>query len=136
MQITITAKTIRRLLIVLVVAACAVIAVSLLRTAGEGELPDQLASSKYEAVTLTGGDIYFGDLQPSRDGYLELRKAHRITQKPGEKQSDKPTTQVVPVTGDAIEPQSSIFITEDQILLVQSLKKDSVVSKIINSGKS
>lgn len=136
MHITITGRTIARIGTFIAAVAILTAAVVLVPRLFRDDLPDGAKAGPYQAVTLITGQQVFGDVQPPRDGYIEVRKAHRLQQEPPASKGQQPVTQVVPVTSDATEPRSSLFIAVDQVLAIQPLRNDSVIEGIIDGSSA
>ena len=95
--------------------------------------------SSYQAVFLTNGQVYFGQLRSSGMGFLLLKDAHylQIAATP------EGTSAVLPVNLNLISiknqpqgPLGSIYIPRNQIIFWENLKSDSEAIKIIEEQKT
>ncbi len=100
-------------------------------------------SSKYQAVFLTNGQIYFGKLHTYDGEYLRLTTGYY----PQAKATDEATTdttetdtsasgiQLIRLGDEVYGPEDEIFISKKQILHYENLKSDSKVSQLIDQNE-
>ncbi|OGI34681.1 MAG: hypothetical protein A2259_04920 [Candidatus Moranbacteria bacterium RIFOXYA2_FULL_43_15] len=103
-------------------------------------------SSKYQAVFLTNGQVYFGKVSNENSDYVSvsdvyymvLKKPLQNQQRDGEEQNQdqaKPEYTLVKL-GKEMHGPTSMSVNRDQILFVENLADDSkVVSTIKGGGK-
>lgn len=101
-------------------------------------------SSKYQAVFLTNGQIYFGDLHPYNDEYLRLTTGYypqaKASDNPDSEKTTQPTAnasgiQLIRLGDEVYGPENEIFISKKQILHYENLKPDSKVSQLIEQNE-
>ena len=134
MQITITGRTITRVLLGLLIAAVlgglAWGAFTLLRPGDP--IGNRVDPDRYQAVFLQGGQIYFGHLREAPDGFFELRDAFFIREIPGENEEAPPTQEVRPVTEEFHQPDGHLLFPREVIVRVDNLAPDSEVALAID----
>jgi hypothetical protein len=105
---------------------------------------NHIDGSKYQAVFLSNGQVYFGDLEKLNVSYLKLtgifylqdqgaaEAASEDAQNPQES-ADKQTSgvQLVKLGNEVHGPDDEMIIKEDQVLFFENLKKDGKVSQSI-----
>src|SRR5688572_3704571 len=115
------------LVVLLLVLVCLKVG-TLMSDSGSGADPiaDQVRESRYQAGFLDNDRVYFGHLRDRGEGWYELRDTHFIQQEPaaGEKEA---TLKVAPVSDELQEPDGTMYIHDDHIVLVQDLAADSKV---------
>lgn len=100
-------------------------------------------SSKYQAVFLTNGQIYFGDLHAYNDEYLRLTTGYYPQAKASDTDDSanaKSTAnasgiQLIRLGDEVYGPENEIFISKKQILHYENLKSDSKVSQLIEQNE-
>jgi len=101
--------------------------------------------SKYQAVFLTNGQVYFGKISDEKKDYVAVNDVYYMVlkqplqnqKKEGEEQAEqaKPEYTLVKL-GKEMHGPTSMSINKDQILFIENLSDDSkVVSTIKNSAK-
>ena len=102
-------------------------------------------SSKYQAVFLSNGQVYFGKLQPQNDDYLKLTDIFYLQTQSTDAANttdlqDMTTTQTSPTIiklGSEIHgPEGQMIISKNQVLFYENLKPDGRVVKAIEQYKS
>lgn len=95
-------------------------------------------SSRYQAVFLVNGQIYFGKLTAFNDASFKLTDIYYPqAQTTGE---DEKTTdaqggiQLIKLGDEVHGPESEMFISKDQILYYENLKADSKVAELIKQN--
>lgn len=100
-------------------------------------------SSKYQAVFLVNGDIYFGKLESADRNYLKLTNIYYI-QSPTSKSADDQTeqtaddqnnVQLIKLGEEIYGPEDLMMISRDQVMLYENLKPDSKVAQAIDKYK-
>lgn len=102
-------------------------------------------STKYQAVFLTNGQVYFGKVSNENSSYVSLAEVHYlILKKPlqnQQKEGDENQEQAKPEyslikLGSEMHGPSSMSVNRDQILFIENLKDDSkVVTTIKGAAK-
>ncbi|MGV9001386.1 MAG: hypothetical protein ACOH18_00295 [Candidatus Saccharimonadaceae bacterium] len=126
------------LLILLIAVAGWLIWSSSNRSANAG-----IDSSKYQAVFLTNGQIYFGKLKTYSDEYLSLTTGYYPQAKSTDTTDSKTTDSAANASGiqlirlgdEVYGPENEIFISKKQILHYENLKSDSKVSQLIDKNE-
>lgn len=99
-------------------------------------------SSKYQALFLTNGQVYFGKLQALNSGYMKLTDIYYLqTQSTSSTNSDLQASdtktaadvQLIKLGNEIHGPVDEMIISKDQILFFENLKKDSKVVESIAS---
>jgi len=114
--------------------------------------PNQLAvnSSEYQAVFLTNGQVYFGKLHQSQNGYLAMSDIYYLqvqeaqptgsAVKSGTTTSQASTgasnTQLVKLGQELHAPEDNMVISKDQILFWENIKDNGKVVQAINDYKA
>jgi hypothetical protein len=131
-ELTITGQTIRRVLLGLIIGAALggliYLLVLLLASDPFGGLVNP---GRYQAVFLSDGRVYFGNLEEGGEDFYELRNAFFIEEIPGP-EGEAPTRQVRPVTEEFQQPEGSVLIAKDQVVVVENLRPDSDVAEAID----
>lgn len=96
-------------------------------------------TSRYQAVFLVNGQIYFGKLQDFNDASFKLTDIYypqAQTAGEGEKTTDQTQSDIQLIKlGDEVHgPESEMFISKDQILYYENLKADSKVAELIKQN--
>lgn len=123
--------------LVLIVVAGLIIAGSILfRKFSSGTAID---SSKYQAVFLSNGQVYFGKLQNSTGEYLKLTnvfylqtKTNTTTQNPQTTASAGNDVELVKLGSEIHGPEDQMVINHSQVLFYENLKPDGRVSQSIS----
>lgn len=103
-------------------------------------------SSKYQAVFLTNGQVYFGKMQPMNGGYMRLTDIYYLqTQSNSSSSSNsnlqsndnqKSDVQLIKLGNEIHGPNDEMIISKDQILFFENLKKDGKVAESIAKYQS
>lgn len=101
-------------------------------------------STKYQAVFITNGQVYFGKVSGENKQYVSLSDVYYLVlkqplqnQKEGEDQNQdqaKPGYSLIKL-GKEMHGPTSMSISRDQILFIENLADDSKVVSAINSQK-
>jgi hypothetical protein len=104
------------------------------------------ASSGYQAIFLTNGQVYFGKLSKGEDEYVTLKEIYYLQvvqpplqgqQQPGEAtQQTQPQISLVKLGNELHGPVDEMKITKSQILFYESMKEDSQVVTAIKNYKA
>ncbi len=96
-------------------------------------------TSRYQAVFLANGQIYFGKLKDFNEASFELTNIYY----PQAQNSDteegtaaQTNIQLIPLGGEVHGPENKMFITKSQILYYENLKEDSQVTKHIQQNEN
>ncbi|HEX7484393.1 MAG TPA: hypothetical protein VF281_04570 [Candidatus Saccharimonadales bacterium] len=91
--------------------------------------------SRYQAVFLDDGKVFFGKLQNSQGEYLTLSGAYYTQGQTGENEAPSTNVQLVKVGDETYGPESTMSIQSNKVLFWQNLKSDSKVTKAIDAQK-
>jgi len=99
----------------------------------------KVARAKLQAVFLTNGQIYFGNLSRHGIGYWRLDRAHyvHVSKVPAASPdtdgavSQETSTTLVKASDDMHRPENTLFIPASHILFWQNLRNDSPVAQAI-----
>ncbi|MDQ6985948.1 MAG: hypothetical protein Q9M91_00935 [Candidatus Dojkabacteria bacterium] len=102
---------------------------------------DDLYSSDYQAVFLTNGQVYFGDVTDERSDvvilediyYLQINKNIQ-SQDPNEAATEVPDISLIKLGEELHGPEDQMIINKEQVLFIENLKSDSDVVKAIQSN--
>ncbi len=99
-------------------------------------------TSKYQAVFLTNGQVYFGKLKNVSGKYVELTDIYYLqvqqSVQPQNKDTpatDNPNVSLAKLGGELHGPEDKMSINRDQVLFWENLKPDAKVSKAIKDNK-
>lgn len=96
-----------------------------------------LDSSRYQAVFLDDGKVFFGKLKNTNGEYITLATAYYTsTSQSSNKSSTVDQTALVKVGSESYGPDNSIQIARSKILFWQNLRKDSQITKAIENRVS
>ena len=97
-------------------------------------------SSKYQAVFLSNGQVYFGKLQNSTGEYLKLTnvfylqtKTNTTTQNPQTTSNTGNDVELVKLGSEIHGPDDQMVINHSQVLFYENLKPDGRVSQSITN---
>lgn len=134
-------KKTKRLAIFKLVAAVVIIAVVvflglLSYKSSTGSVID---SSKYQAVFLTNGQVYFGKLETVNSGYMRLSDIYYLQTSSTTKTdssiqastSNASNVELIKLGSEVHGPTDEMVINKDQILFFENLKKDGNVTASI-----
>jgi hypothetical protein len=98
----------------------------------------QVDSSKYQAVFLTSGQVYFGKLNTGSGQYATLRDVFYIqasssddSQNPQDTKASVTDLQLIKLGNEVHGPEDEMIISRDQILFFENLKEDGKVTNSI-----
>lgn len=130
--------------------ATIIIVVALLVLGGLGWLivsnfkggPTGIDTSKYQAVFMSNGQIYFGKLSDFNDASFKITSIYYPqAQATGEDEETnvndtQSNIQLFRVTDGVHGPEDEMIITKDQILYYENLRSDSKVTQLIEQNKA
>lgn len=99
-------------------------------------------SSKYQAVFLTNGQVYFGKLKSVNSDYYKLTNIFYLQASGTEQTSDNPqettqqensNVQLIKLGNEVHGPEDTMIIGKEQVLFFENLKPDGKVSDTINN---
>jgi hypothetical protein len=132
-QITVTAATIRRVLlgiaIGLLVGGLAWLVLSWVRP--EDPFAGTVETDRWQAVFLSNGRVYFGHLTVASDEFYELRDVFYIQETASTEEGQPPTRQVRPLSTEFHQPENRMLIRKEEVVLVENLRPDSDVAEAI-----
>lgn len=99
---------------------------------------------KYQALFLTNGQVYFGNLQSAGEEYVELTDVYYLqvqqdVQPAAEKPktpTDQPQVSLTKLGNELHGPTDKMHVSKDQVLFWENLKDDSTVVKAIKDYKT
>lgn len=115
------------------------IAASVFLTGGAKTAETGINSSRYQAVFLVNGQIYFGKLEAFNDASFKLTDIYYPqAQTTGEEEETATDTQsgiqLIKLGDEVHGPESEMFISKEQILYYENLKADSKVAELIKQN--
>lgn len=98
-------------------------------------------SSKYQAVHLSSGNVFFGKLEIINDEHLKLTEVFyaetvESDQAAEGQQGGENTTKLIPFEDYIYGPEDEMVIDRSQVVFFTNLKSDSGAGKLINDHKS
>jgi len=102
-------------------------------------------SSKYQAVFLSNGQVYFGKLATFNDEYMKLQDVFYLqgqqAQDEASSNPQQPTAgsgdlQLIKLGDEVHGPEDEMIISKDQVLFFENLKDDGKVAESISQFKS
>lgn len=95
--------------------------------------------SKYQAVFLSNGQVYFGKLSVKNGEYLQLNKIFYLqtkdttdkSQNPQNTDSTDTNVQLIKLGSEVHGPDDEMIISKSQVLFFENLKTDGTVTKSI-----
>ncbi len=126
-QVTLTwRRIVAALLLVVLVALAGYGLFDLVRP--QKSLASGIDRSRFQAVVLSSGVVYFGHLRVKNDDFYELRDAYFI-QEVRKAGSAQPERTVKPLTDEVHGPENSMLIPRDHLVSVENLRADSPIAK-------
>ena len=103
--------------------------------------------SKYQAVFLSGGEVYFGKLKTTGSDSLVLDDVYYLKSSSEEGGTDNPqdseaqdatssSLQLVKLGNEIHNPEDQMEISREQVLYIENLKTDSQVTKLMENQKA
>lgn len=95
--------------------------------------------SKYQAVFIAGGQVYFGKLESINSDYMKLKQVFYVNSsnpvaKDGELETkDGASMQLIKLGDEVHSPEDEMMINRDQVLFVENLKPDGRVAELIDN---
>ncbi len=119
-----------------ITALLALIAISFARFSGGANETQYVDSTKYQAVFLNNGQVYFGKVSDLNSKYLTLGKIYYLTQNTtaaanGQTQASSDYTLVKLGCQQIHYPTDQMVINRDQVTFWENLNKDGKVAKSI-----
>lgn len=99
-------------------------------------------STKYQAVFLNGGQVYFGKISTINDEFMQVKDIYYLRvnqtvqpdqQSAGEQQAANNDISLVKLGCELHGPQDSMIINQDQIIFWENLKEDGQVAKAVKT---
>lgn len=111
-------------------------AISFARSDGSSSEHKFVDSSKYQAVFLNNGQVYFGNISSMDDGFVNLKNIYYLTQATttgtnGQSQATGDYTLVKLGCQQIHYPSDQMLINRDQVTFWENLNKDGKVAKSI-----
>lgn len=131
--------------IVVAVLVVVVLAVAAWLLVGKRSGAVAIDEDSYQAVFLTNGQVYFGDLKNADGDYLTMENIYylQVQQElqPGDKKDDKADSQsnnvqLVKLGNELHGPQDAMQISSKQVLFWENLKDDGKVAKAMKEYKA
>ena len=98
-------------------------------------------TTRYQAIFLTNGQVYFGKLSDINSGYVNITDVYYLqvqqaVQPAENKEGDEPKVSLTKLGNELHGPTDEMHISRDQVLFWENLKADSTVVKAISDYKS
>lgn len=130
-------------------AAAVVIAVALIVVSAllywRGTVGSEIDSTKYQAVFLTSGQVYFGKLDANAKGdyyklsdvfYIQASDTTTATEDLQDADTAPTDLQLIKLGSEVHGPEDEMLISKDQILFVENLKDDGKVTDSIKKYRA
>lgn len=97
--------------------------------------------NKYQAVFMSGGQVYFGKLEIINHDYVRLKDVFYIQSngstdaKDSTKTTNNSNMQLIKLGDEVHGPESAMVINRDQMLFFENLKADSKVSQLMQQQR-
>lgn len=107
----------------------------------KNSIASEVDGSKYQAVFLATGEVYFGKLTILPDGYYKMKDVYYIQKKATESTDDGQVAaqsnnmELIKLGNELHSPTDSMFFNRDQVLYFENLKSDSDFMKKIDEAK-
>ncbi len=102
---------------------------------GEVSAPEPIASGQYQAIFVDNGQVYFGELDMSGDGFYVLTDVFYL-QSGGIAIDQTSNLALVKLGNEAHGPTDKMMINPEHILFIEDMKDDSKVVQAITQYKS
>ncbi len=129
--------------IVAAIGALLVVSVITFFVLSSSSVSSKIDNSKYQAIFLTNGQVYFGKLSGMNGGYLRLTDIYYLQSSDGEGDSlqdsnsdSSSDVQLVKLGEELHGPEDEMVINKDEMLFFENLKSDGKVSKAIEQFSS
>src|SRR5690606_32801074 len=101
-------------------------------------------TSKYQAVFLTNGQVYFGKLTDTSSEYLRLNDVYYLQTSNDDDKSDNPQNstdtsndiKLIKLGSEVHGPEDQMIIVKGQVLFFENIKADGDVGKLIKDIQS
>jgi len=129
--------------IVIILVVVVIAAVGWFVWSGSKNSATGIDNSKYQAVFMSNGQIYFGKLSDFNDAsfkitniyYPQAQTTDETDTKKTDVQSSQSNIQLFRVTDGVHGPEDQMIITKSQILYYENLKSDSKVTQLIEQNQ-
>lgn len=134
-----------RKLIAVVVGVLVVVALvigAMLFTKSSSSNSSAVDTSKYQAIFLTNGQVYFGKLSDVDNGYVNIKDVYYLqvqqAVQPADTKSstEQPKVSLTKLGNELHGPTDEMHISRTQVLFWENLKGDSTVVKAITDYKN
>ncbi len=100
-------------------------------------------AKQYQAVFLTNGQVYFGKVSKTAEGYVKLTDIYYLQVQQSVQPEDKsksdnqqPQVSLAKLGGELHGPEDVMYISRSQVLFWENLKSDGKVTKAIADYKA
>ena len=130
------------LAVILLIAAMLFIGVYTGKLVSSATADAAIKSKQFQAVFLTNGQVYFGQLSNVDGSYVKLKSIYYLqvqqTVQPKDATSSANNQQVslAKLGGELHGPEDSMYISRSQVLFWENLKNDGKVAKAISDYKA
>lgn len=90
----------------------------------------------WQAVFLTGGQVYYGQLTDTQGAFYKLQDVYYIRAVPATEEGQKPQLTLVKMGNELHGPEDMILLNKDHILYVENLRADGQVMKGIKEAQA
>jgi hypothetical protein len=105
-----------------------------------GSASEDIDTTKYQAVFMTNGQVYFGKLSDPTRSYAKLTDVYYLqvqqSVQPATDENESSQVSLTKLGSELHGPTDKMHISRDQILFWENLKDDSTVVKAIKEYKS
>lgn len=97
-------------------------------------------TSRYQAVFLSNGQIYFGKLENFSDSAFRITSVYypqaETSEEDAEAVQNQGNVQIIRLGDEVHGPDNEMFILKEQVLYYENLKEDSRVSELIEQNET
>src|SRR5438105_13883220 len=113
-QVTITRDAVRRVLLGVLVGAVVggLVWLGIFLAGGNDPFGGRVDPTRWQAVFLSNGEVYYGHLVAAGDDFYELRDAYFVVQAPAAQKGAPPTQQVRPIAQQFQNPEQSMLVAK------------------------
>jgi len=132
-------KMIVAIVVAIVIILVGGLAAYALKSMGSG-VASTIDNSKYQALFLTSGQVYFGKLQALDSGYFKLTDIYYLQSDSTSNDSDNPqqtnsdtnaNVQLIKLGNEIHGPEDEMVVAKDQVIFFENLQSSGKVSKSI-----
>lgn len=132
-QLTISGRAIGRVLLGILIGAAlgGLVWLGMLLFGSDDGFGEGVDPERWQAVSLSSGQLFFGHLVEAGDDFYELQDAYFIQETPPAEEGAAPGQEVRPITQQLHQPEQSMLLAKEFVVRVENLRPDSDVAEAI-----